>query len=362
MQADAPVRLEYRDHRKDPAAWAAELGVSREAVELYLSSDVIDLHIDSFIWTRIFGYDLYRRHGHGLFKARFYSQVDLPRIREGGLTGAIWVITTNPLRGAEGRAEAFRHNLARLTRLLSACRDDVMIVKNGSEYDAARRAGKHAAFIGIQGGNALDRDGDAIELAGDAIVRVTLVHLSNSGLGATSAPGGDNGPLSDTGRAYVERLNARRIFVDLAHISRRGFFDALAVHDKSQPVIVTHTGVSGVHPHWRNLDDAQLRAVADTGGTVGVMFHSMFLGSPLWGGGTAARIVDHLEHIVRTVGEDHASLGSDWDGAIITPRDMPTCLELPRLVQIMLERGWAPARIQKVLGGNWLRTLRLLRP
>ena len=62
-----------------------------------------------------------------------------------------------------------------------------------------------------------------------------------------------------------------------------------------------------------------------------------------------------------TVGEDHAALGSDWDGAIITPRDMPTCLELPRLVQLMLERGFSPQRITKVLGGNFLRALRALR-
>src|SRR6187399_2995229 len=92
------------DHREDPGAWARELGISREAVELYLASDVIDLHIDSFIWTRIVGYDLTKRHGHGLLGARIYSQVDLPRIREACVTGGTWVITTNPFRGTRGRA------------------------------------------------------------------------------------------------------------------------------------------------------------------------------------------------------------------------------------------------------------------
>jgi membrane dipeptidase len=125
-------------------------------------------------------------------------------------------------------------------------------------------------------------------------------------------------------------------------------------------VIVTHTGVEGVHPHWRNLDDDQLRAIADRGGTVGVMYQSSFLGDPYLGG-RAARIVDHLEHIVKTVGDDHASLGSDWDGAILPPRDMPTCLELPKLVQIMLERKWPEPRIRKVLGENFLRVVAELR-
>src|SRR4029079_10276916 len=82
----------------DPVTWARSLGISREAVELYLASDVIDLHIDTFIWNRVFGYDLTKRHGLGLLGARFYSQVDLPRLHEARITGGVWVITTNPLR------------------------------------------------------------------------------------------------------------------------------------------------------------------------------------------------------------------------------------------------------------------------
>ena len=78
----ARSRLDWRDHRSDRDAWARALGISREAIDVYLASDVIDLHVDSFIWTRIFGYDLRRRHGHGLLGARAYSMVDVPRVRE----------------------------------------------------------------------------------------------------------------------------------------------------------------------------------------------------------------------------------------------------------------------------------------
>ncbi|HEY6460309.1 MAG TPA: membrane dipeptidase, partial [Polyangiaceae bacterium] len=162
------------------------------------------------------------------------------------------------------------------------------------------------------------------------------------------------------GKDYVRALDARRIFVDLAHIHRRGFFDAVEAHDRSLPLIVTHTGVSGVFPHWRNLDDEQLRAVADSGGTVGIMYHAPFLGRR-GAGKHASRVVDHIEHVVKTVGEDHASLGSDWDGAIVTPRDMKTCLELPKLVELMLQRGMGEETIRKVLGANYLRALRHLR-
>ncbi len=99
--------LSFENHRADPSRWAESLGISREAIEIYLAADVIDLHIDSFIWTRIFGYDLTRRHGHGLFGARLYSQVDLPRLREARVTGGIWSITTNPLRRSSRRADLF---------------------------------------------------------------------------------------------------------------------------------------------------------------------------------------------------------------------------------------------------------------
>ncbi len=357
-------RLSYVDHRADPAGWAHTLGISREAVELYLASDVIDLHVDSFIWSRVLGYDLRKQHGLGLLGGRFYSQVDFPRAREAQLTGAMWSITTQPWRSARSRAAAFAHNAAALRASFESVSDDFCMVRSAADYAAARVQGKHAAFLAIQGGNALDADDSTCALLQDSgVIRVTLVHLSNSSLGATSSPlrlGTDTG-LGERGGPFIEQLNAARVFVDLAHISRRAFFDALAVHDKTQPLIVTHTGVSAVHPSWRNLDDEQLRAVADTGGTIGVIFHALYLDGSLWGGCRAASIVDHLEHICRTVGEDHASLGSDFDGAIVPPDDLRSCLQLPRLAQLMLDRGFGADRIRKILGGNFLRTLAQLR-
>ncbi len=353
--------LEFRDHRRDPASWASELGISREAVELYLASDIIDLHIDSFIWTRIFGYRLDRRHGHGLLAANVYSQVDFPRIREARVAGAIWSITTNPLRRASRRAPVFGDNLDKLHACFAAVPDDIAICRSAGDYRTARAADKHAAFVGIQGGNALDAPG-ALDRVAAQLIKVTLVHLSTSTLGATSAPPARaDQQLSARGHEYVERLDAHRVFVDLAHINKRGFFDAVAAHDRTLPLLSSHTGVTGVTPHWRNLDDDQLRAIAATGGVVGIIYQSSFLGDPVLRG-RAESIVAHLAHVIDAIGDDHAALGSDWDGAIFTPRDMRTCLELPRLVQLMLARGWSSDRIQKILGGNFLRALATLRP
>lgn len=358
------VKLDYVDHRRDPDAWAKSLGISREAIDLYASSEVVDLHIDTFIWKRIFGFDLAKRHGHGPFGARLFYQADLPRLREARVTGGMWSITTNPLRSADARARAFVKNIALLKSELERCPDDVAIVRNATEYRAARAKDLHAAMIVIQGGNALDAGDDSLALIpDDLVVLVTLVHLSTSSLGKTSSPArrGEDTGLTPKGRSYVERLNAKRIFVDLAHVSHRGFWDAVEVHDKTQPLIDSHTGVAGVTPHWRNLDDEQLKAIADTGGVVGVMYQSTFLGGGVLGC-KAELVVDHLEHIVKVAGEDVPALGSDWDGMIVPPRDMPTCLELPRLVQLMLDRNWPPERIRKTLGANFLSSFARLRP
>ena len=263
----------------DAATFARAFGITREAAEIYLHSHVIDLHVDSFIWTRVFGYDLSREHGPGLLGARYFSQVDFPRLTRARVTGALWSITTNPCRSATGRQKTFTRNLDQLQADLcagggSGCRgaQRKRVSRRACEWPARR-------VHHVQGGNALDRAPQALDaLEGGPVLAVTVMHLSNSRLGTTSAtPRSRDRGLTNAGRAYVEGLNALRIFVDLAHVGRRGFFDALAVHDRTQPLLVTHTGVSGVYPSWRNIDDEQLRAVAETGGLVGVIFHGGYL-------------------------------------------------------------------------------------
>lgn len=345
------------------STWAHDLGISDHAVDLYLNSDVIDLHVDSFIWTRCFGYRLDRHHGPGLLRARYFNQVDIPRIRAARISGATWVITTNPWRSIRSRVRALRRNLERLTNILESQSHTVRIVRTFEDYVAAKRAGLHAAFLGIQGANAIEDSSCWDSVVDGRFLRITLLHLTNSGLGQTSTPlrtGQDRG-LGAKGLELVECLNSKRILVDLAHASEKTFCDILACHDKSIPPIVTHTGVSAVHRHWRNLSDEQLRQIADRGGIIGIFFHSPFLSKGL----SRCRVhvvAKHIAHAVGVVGASHVALGSDWDGNIITPQDMPTCLELPRLVQALLDEGLADDQIQWVLGQSFLRLLRSLRP
>jgi len=316
-----------------------------EALELYRSCEVVDLHVETFVWARIFGYDLAAAHGPGPLGARWFGQADLPRLRAAGLSGVVLSIATNPARRAGTRTATLLRNLARLQA-------DV-------RRDRSRGGDGMAVYLAVQGGNAFDSAEDVRLVPDGELLRVTLMHLTDSTLGATSSPLGRSrgrGGLTAAGRAMVEVLNERRILVDLAHASKPTFREALDAHDRSLPPVVTHTGVSGVRPSWRNLDDDQIRAVAGRGGVVGILYHRGFLDRPARRVG-AETIVRHLEHAIAVGGEGVAALGSDWDGLIVTPRDMPTALELPVLVDRMLARKWPEDRIRRVLGANALRVI-----
>ena len=346
-------------------ALARAQGVSLDAVELVRASELIDLHIEGILVPRLVPYDPLRRHGAAPFFGHWFGHLDMPRILEGGLTGAMWSITTNPFRSAESRWRVFLENLARLRALIDAAGARFRVVSNHAEYLAARKDGAHACLLAIQGGNALEAapEGPA-SIPDDSIVRVTLVHLTSSGYGSTSSPlaiVGRRRGLRGEGRELVRALNERRILVDLAHINPAGFWDAVEVHDPSLPIVATHTGVDGKKKHWRNLDDRQIKAIADSGGTIGIIFAQTFL-QTRGGPSDANMIVDHMQHVVDVVGEDFVSIGSDYDGMIVPPPELRNGAHYPRLVQRMLDRGWSHDRVIKILGTNFLRVLEAIRP
>ncbi len=114
----------------------------------------------------------------------------------------------------------------------------------------------------------------------------------------------------------------------------------------------SHSGAAGVHPHPRNLDDDQIRALASAGGIVGVIFVAPYLGGTFC---TVERIADHIEHVARVGGEDCVALGSDFDGFLPLPRGLRDAADLPRLTEILWRRGWREPLLGKLLGENALR-------
>jgi membrane dipeptidase len=352
-----PISVSATDERH-LSAWAHRVGVSREALEVHLAAAPLDLHVESFIWTRLLHYDLSVPHDHPLNGGRYLAQADVPRLRDAGMSGAWMSIATNPFRTMTARRRVVRRNVARLRRVLE--RAGATVVSDASSFDDARGDGRFACFLAVQGANALLPDDVGSPALAD-VTRVTLVHLTRSRYGTASAPGGGDRGLSAEGRRMVEALRANRVLVDLAHASPRTFRDALDAHGHDVPLIVSHTGVRGAHDHWRNLDDDQIRAVADTGGVVGVLFHGAFLTRP-GRRATVDDIVRHIEHVLRVGGEHTPAIGSDYDGLVLPPRELRSVAWLPRLTQALLDRGHPPERVVRILGTNALRPLRAVRP
>ncbi|MFM2161218.1 MAG: hypothetical protein RLZZ383_730 [Pseudomonadota bacterium] len=357
------MRLSWVDHAADPDAWARALGVSRRAVDLVLQGPFCDLHVDMEVPVRVWGYRPERRHGPHRWPRPFWGHTDYPRLREARLTGVAYDLATNVFRSPASRLAVTVANVARCVRQIEAWPDDQGVARTYADYERITASGRTAYWLCLQGANAVEADPSVLEgPLGDDLHRITLVHLKSSVYGGSNSPGQPDHGLTEAGAAMVALCNRRRILVDLAHAGPRTFWDALSVHDGSLPPVVTHTGLSGVRPLWRNIDDAQARAIADRGGVVGVVYQGNFLAKVPPGFPSRRRdLVAHLVHLVNVAGESAAALGSDYDGIITPPWDLADVTHHPKLVQDLIDLGWTDRRIGGILGANYLRVARTAR-
>ena len=340
----------------------ARSGVSERAVQLLADADVIDLHLDVDVPARVYGYRSDVRHPRATVARRFFGHTDFPRLREASFNGVVYDIATNPFRPAANRLRVTLQNITDAKSRIAL--GGATYCRSARDYVLARKQGKIGCWLSLQGGNALEHDPSVLETAlGRDLHRITLVHLTHSTLGGTSSPIGRDRGLTPHGRAFIARCHEQRILVDLAHAGKSTFWQALDALPTDTPPIVSHTGVAGVHPHWRNIDDAQIVALADRGGVVGILYHSAFLGPVgVFGRVARSKILEHIEHVIRIGGEHTAAIGTDYDGAIIPPHDLPDITDHPILIQDMLDRGWSEIRIRNVLGLNYLRVATQVRP
>src|SRR5262245_32563558 len=126
--------------------------VSEEARQIARDAEIVDLHLDTFVSMRVFDWDLTKRHDTGPLGGKFFGHVDLPRLAEGGLKGAMWSITTNPFRTARGRWRVFTENLRRLRGTIERT-PELALASTHAEYRAVRAKGAHACMLAVQGGN-----------------------------------------------------------------------------------------------------------------------------------------------------------------------------------------------------------------
>jgi membrane dipeptidase len=319
---------------------------------LHEDSIVVDLHTDSLIAARAVGYRLAVRHHQPILERLGFYQADLPRLREGGVTGQFFGVVTSPIP-EEGCADACRRQIQMLRDV--ADEERLIWARGADDVRRAKRENTLAVFSGIEGAHNLEGSLETLRDFDRAGVRyLGLAHFTAN---AVAAPSGGKGasavaPLTDFGRAVVAEMNRLAMIVDLAHVGRAAFLDACA--RSTRPVIVSHTGISAVYPLWRNIDDEQLRAVARSGGVVGIIFAWRYLGGRREG---IEMLTPHLEHVRKTVGARHLAIGSDFDGAIEPVRGLENVSRLPALTELLQRLKWTEEEIRGMLGENLLRVL-----
>jgi membrane dipeptidase len=158
------------------------------------------------------------------------------------------------------------------------------------------------------------------------------------------------GGLTKIGAVLVAEMQTLGIVVDLSHIAEIGFWDVLET--SSKPVACSHSNAMSVHKHVRNLNDAQIKAIAAQGGVIGMCFAPAFLGGEKPG---IDAVIRHIDYICELAGPEVLGLGSDFDGIAQTPVGLENVSCLPALTAALLQRGYTETHLAGILGGNWRR-------
>ncbi|MGE5509491.1 MAG: dipeptidase [Chitinophagales bacterium] len=312
-------------------------------------------------------------------------QIDLPRLRAGGVDLQVFAccpFSTRPWIALNGRVGA-RGVAAMFDRLLSEAEAPdaaVKLIKTRADVEeladwveAGRPDGRPrvSALLALEGGEGLE--GDLLWLRTFhrlGLRLLTLTHSDPNELADGVNLGDKARGLTPFGRAVVSECRRLGIVIDVAHLAPAGFWEVLDLARDAAvggddgppfPVVASHAGAKAVFDHPRNLTDDQARAIAATGGLVGVCFVPQFLNADA-PKACLEDALDHLDHFVRLVGPDHVGLGSDFDGVDFPVKGLESPAGRPGLVAGLKRRGYGDEVIGKVMGRNWLRVLAAVLP
>ncbi|MBW2280241.1 MAG: dipeptidase [Deltaproteobacteria bacterium] len=375
---------------------AGEQGETGEAAvdALHRDSIVVDTHSDTTPWFQDPEWDFAARHETG--------DMDLPRIREGGLDVQFWSIY---LGRREGDGRAIREALERIDAVYEMIRrhpGQTELAKTEADIRRIVADGRIASLMGVEGGHIIEDNLAVLRTFQRLGVRyMTLTHSFHTGWadssGTTKVPEPVHGGLTSFGEEIVREMNRLGMMVDVSHVSDDTFADTIRV--SRAPVIASHSSCRAVADHPRNMTDDMLRALAKNGGVVMINFYPSYIdvevgkrarehyetikdqmneireraGGDLllrmregrklnaahpWPQAPLSTLLDHFDHAIAVAGADHVGLGADWDGVPSMPSGLDDVSKLPALTHGLIERGHSPETVRKVLGENLLRVMR----
>lgn len=325
---------------------------------------VVDAHNDLILTVA------YRR-ARG--EADHFGDYWLPAMRRGGVDVQIAPIFIEDDHRPEGALRRTMKLLELLHEVVGTHSDRAAVCTTGAQIDAAVDAGRTAFVPALEGCEGVYTDIELLRSMYRMGVRVaSLTHFGRTQLADGSALEENGAGLTPAGREAIEEMERVGIIVDVSHLSAAGTDEIL--ERATTPVIATHSSCRAIRDHHRNLRDDQLRAIAATGGVVGINFFPEFIDPEDL---SIGRLVDHIAHAIEVAGEDHVGLGPDFvreyfcmvgelhggttaSGVRFTEtiEGLGSVADLPSLTAAMLERGLDPPVVRKVLGDNFLRVLR----
>jgi membrane dipeptidase len=322
------------------------------AAALHREAVVVDAHVDTVLDLGPGRRSLVARSARG--------HVDLPRLREGGVDVQVFALFIEPPYKPERALLRVVQLWDRLRAELEAAGTGVRLCRTAADLDAAVAAGQLAVLLSVEGGEAVGTDLAALRALHALGVRAMGLTWNErnalaDGAGEERAQGG----LTQFGREVVAEMNRLGMVVDVSHLCERSFWDVLAA--SQAPVVASHSNARALCDHRRNLSDAQIVALARSGGVMGINFYAHFI-DPDPERADIARLCDHIDHIAALVGPEHVGLGSDFDGIERTPRGLEDVTRLPAVTEALLRRGYTDAQIKLILGGNFLRLFRQVLP
>jgi membrane dipeptidase len=272
--------------------------------------------------------------------------VTMENLQAGGVSLQVCAL----FAGSEGPAgDPFGKAQAQLAVWRALCRQGWAAADDPS----AAKEGLCAGMLSVEGGEVFGEELARVQAFRDVGVRMVALTWNNENAIAFPAKGGGDQGIKPFGWQVLGEMARLGMAADVSHLNERGFWDLIDGH--SQPPMASHSCCAALYPHFRNLTDAQIRALIARGGWMGVNFYPGFLTGDRAG---ISDIVRHIDHVVQLGGAAHVGFGSDFDGIDQTPADAPDPGAFGAIMQALRDAGYGEPALRDIAGENFLRYFR----